>query len=131
MNGVSEQGAKDLLLEEISEYLPITPADTEHCELNPNTSVPLFINTIGAWPNRPGPKSKVKNPYLAGDFVKNAIDLACMEGAVSAALEAAGQILADHGEAGSRPVVRVPPVWPRVWMVSARILLIPVVAVTA
>jgi len=129
LNEVSEQGAKDLLLEEIGEYLPITQADIENCELNSNTSVPLFINTIGAWPNRPGPKSKVKNLYLAGDFVKNAIDLACMEGAVSAALDAAGQILADHGEPGSLPAARVPPVWPRVWMVSARILLIPVVAV--
>ena len=122
---MSEEGAKDLLLEEIGEYLPITPADVESWELNPNTDVPLFINTIGAWPNRPRPKSKIKNLYLAGDFVKNAIDLACMEGAVSAALETAGQILADHGETESLPVVQVPPVWPRVLMVAARILLIP------
>ncbi|MGH9673532.1 MAG: FAD-dependent oxidoreductase, partial [Bryobacteraceae bacterium] len=129
LNEVSEQGAKDLLLTEIGEYIPIGPADVESWELNPNTRVPLFINTIGAWPNRPRPKSKVKRLYLAGDFVKNAIDLACMEGAVSAALETAGQILTDHGEAGSLPLVRVPPVWPRGWMVSARILLIPVVAV--
>jgi len=129
LNEVSEEGAKDLLLEEICEYLPITPADVESWELNSNTGVPLFINTIGAWPNRPRPKSRVKNLYLAGDFVKNAIDLACMEGAVSAALEAAGQILGDHGGTDSLPVAQVPPVWPRVLMVSARILLIPVVAV--
>jgi uncharacterized protein with NAD-binding domain and iron-sulfur cluster len=129
LNEVSEEGAKDLLLEEIGEYLPITPADVESWELNSNTRVPLFINTIGAWPNRPGPKSRVKNLYLAADFVKNAIDLACMEGAVSAALETAGQILVDQGETKSLPVAQVPPVWPRVWMVSARILLIPVVVV--
>ncbi|HET8677069.1 MAG TPA: FAD-dependent oxidoreductase, partial [Blastocatellia bacterium] len=117
------------LLKEIGEYLPIAPADVEDWELNPNTDVPLFINTIGAWPNRPRPKSKIKNLYLAGDFVKNAIDLACMEGAVSAALETAGQILGDHGETESLPVVQVPPVWPRVLLVLARILLIPVVGV--
>jgi hypothetical protein len=70
---VSEEGAKDLLLEEIGEYLPITPADIDSWELNTNTSVPLFINTIGAWPNRPRPYSRVKNLYLAGDFIKNAI----------------------------------------------------------
>jgi uncharacterized protein with NAD-binding domain and iron-sulfur cluster len=128
LNGVSEEGAKDLLLEEIGEYLPITPADVESWELNSNISVPLFINTIGAWPNRPLPKSRIKNLYLAGDFVRNAIDLACMEGAVSAALETAGQILGDHGEIGSLPVPQVPPVWPRAWMAFARILLIPVVA---
>jgi protoporphyrinogen oxidase len=125
---VSDQGAKDLLLAEIGEYLPITPADVESWELNSNVKVPLFINTIGAWPNRPRSKSKVQNLYLAGDFVKNAIDLACMEGAVSAALETAGQILGDHGETESLPIARVPPVWPRVLMVFARIFLIPVVA---
>jgi protoporphyrinogen oxidase len=129
LSQVSEEGAKDLLLEEIGEYLPISPADVEDWELNSNTDVPLFINTIGAWPNRPRPKSRVRNLYLAGDFVRNVIDLACMEGAVSAALETAGQILGDRGETGSPPVAVVPSVWPRVWLVAARILLIPVVAI--
>jgi hypothetical protein len=128
LNEVSEEGAKDLLLEEIGEYLPITPADVESWELNANTAVPLFINTIGAWPNRPRVKSKVQNLYLAGDFVKNAIDLACMEGAVAAALETAGQILRDHGETQSLSVAQVPPVWPRALTVFARVFLIPVVA---
>jgi uncharacterized protein with NAD-binding domain and iron-sulfur cluster len=129
LNAVSEEGAKDLLLKEIGEYLPITPADVENWELNSNTNVPLFINTIGAWSNRPRPKTKIKNLYLAGDFVKNAIDLACMEGAVSAALEAAAQILSDRGETGSLPVVQVPPEWPRALLVFARIMMVPVVAV--
>jgi hypothetical protein len=129
LNEVSEEGAKDFLLEEIGEYLPITPADVESWELNSNIDVPLFINTIGAWPNRTRPKSRVRNLYLAGDFVKNAIDLACMEGAVSAALETAVQILGDHGETGSLPLVHVPPEWPRALMVIARVLLIPMVAV--
>jgi voltage-gated potassium channel Kch len=129
LNAVSAEGAKNLLLEEIGEYLPIAPADVENWELNPNTGVPLFINTIGAWSNRPRPKTKIKNLYLAGDYVKNAIDLACMEGAVSAALEAAAQILSDHGETESLPIVQIPPEWPRALLVFARILLIPVVAV--
>ena len=128
LNEVSKEGAKDLLLKEIGEYLPIMPGDVESWELNPNTEVPLFINTIGAWPNRPRPKTKIKNLYLAGDYVKNAIDLACMEGAVSAALEAAAQILSDHGETESIPNVQVPPEWPRALLVAARILMFPVVA---
>jgi hypothetical protein len=129
LNEVSRERAKDLLLKEIGEYLPITPADVESWELNPNTDVPLFINTIGAWPNRPRPKTTIKNLYLAGDYVKNAIDLACIEGAVSAALEAAAGILSDHGETESLPVVQVPPEWPRALLVFARILMVPVVAV--
>ena len=57
----------------------------------------------------------------------------------SAALESASQILSDHAapterrEAGpeteSLPVVQVPPIWPRVLMVFARIVLLPAVAV--
>jgi hypothetical protein len=129
LNAVSREGAKDLLLEEIGEYLPITPADVESWELNPNTDVPLFINTIGAWSNRPRAKTKIKNLYLAGDYIKNAIDLACMEGAVSAALEATAQILRDNGETGSLPVVQIPPEWPRALLVFARILMVPGVAV--
>jgi protoporphyrinogen oxidase len=129
LHAVSQEGAKDLLLKEIREYLPITPEDVESWELNPNTSVPLFINTIGAWPNRPQPRTRIKNLYLAGDYVKNAIDLACMEGAVSAALEAAAQILRDHGKTDSLPVVQVPPVWPRGLLVVGRILLFPIVAI--
>jgi len=129
LNAVSKEGAKNLLLEEICEYLPIKPADVEYWELNPNTDVPLFINTIGAWPNRPRPKTAIKNLYLAGDYVKNAIDLACMEGAVSAALEAAAQILSDNGETEPLPVVQVPPEWPRGLLVFVRILMIPVVAI--
>jgi hypothetical protein len=47
-----------------------------------------------------------------------------MEGAVSAALETAGQVLAEP-----RTAPQIPPQWPRVWLVAARILLIPVAAV--
>jgi phytoene dehydrogenase-like protein len=129
LNAVSEEVAKSLLLKEIAEYLPITAADVEGADLNSNISVPLFINTIGAWPNRPSPKTKVPNLYLAGDFVRNVIDLACMEGAVCAALEAAGHILADHGEPATAPVLQTPPVWPRPLLVAGSIVLIPVVAV--
>jgi hypothetical protein len=129
LNAVSAEAAKDLLVEEISEYLPITPADVESWELNPNTDVPLFINTIGAWPNRPRSKSKIENLYLGGDHVKNPIDLACMEGAVSAALETARQILDDHGQGEALPSVQVPAEWPRALLVLARILLIPPAAV--
>jgi protoporphyrinogen oxidase len=129
LNQVSKERAKDLLLKEIGEYLPITPADVESWELNPNTDVPLFINTIGAWSNRPRAKTKIQNLYLAGDYVKNAIDLACMEGAVSAALEASIHILRDHGESEALPVVQVPLEWPRALLVFARVLMFPVVVI--
>jgi hypothetical protein len=128
LNGVSKEKAKNLLLDEICDYLPIAREDIESWELNTNTDVPLFINTIGAWPNRPRPKMRIENLYLAGDYVRNAIDLACMEGAVSAALEASAHILQDHGAAEPIPQAQTPPVWPRTLLVLARVLLIPIVA---
>jgi hypothetical protein len=129
LNAVGTTGAKELLVEEICEYLPITPEEIESWELNSNASVPLFINTIGAWSNRPKPKTKIKNLYLAGDYVKNPIDLACMEGAVSSALEAAAEILMNSGERKALPVVQLPPVWSHGLTVIARLVLIPGVAV--
>jgi hypothetical protein len=126
---VREERAKDMLLGEISQYLPITPADVEDWHINPNVNVPLFINTIGAWPNRPSGKTAVSNLYLAGDYVKNAIDLACMEGAVSSALNTSSEMLRDAGETGALPTAAVPPESPRALTVALRMALIPVVAV--
>jgi glycine/D-amino acid oxidase-like deaminating enzyme len=126
---VSQEKAKDLLLEEICEYLPITPADVEQWAMNPNVSVPLFINTIGAWPNRPRGRTAIPNLYLAGDYVRNAIDLACMEGAVSSALDTAGAMLRDAGETGPLPGAAIPPETSRLLTVALRVALIPVVAV--
>jgi glycine/D-amino acid oxidase-like deaminating enzyme len=129
LNEVSEQRAADLLFDEIRQYLPIAPADIRDREIHPNVHVPLFINTIGAWPNRPRGKTAVPNLYVAGDYVKNAIDLACMEGAVSAALNTAGEMLRDAGETGGLPSAAVPPEMSRALTVALRIGLIPVVAV--
>ncbi len=85
------------LLAEIMKYLPITPAQIDQAYLQPNVNTPLFMNTITAWGDRPRPVTKIPNLRIAGDYVKNHIDLATMEGAVSSAQEAAASILDDHG----------------------------------
>lgn len=102
----------EALMSEIYEYLGIQKSEVVDYKLNANTDVPLFINTIGAWGNRPKVKSeRVYNLYFAGDWVRNEIDLACMEGAVSSAL-AAAKAVGDHegvpGIAGPLP----PQTWP-------------------
>ena len=85
------------LFEEISQYVGITRADVQSSTLRPNTDVPLFINTVAAWQNRPDVHVKgVANLFFAGDWVRNPIDLACMEGAVSAALSCAHAIGRRH-----------------------------------
>ncbi len=104
----------DLLFEEIQQYLPISRADVATHKLNTNVDVPLFINTVGAWPHRPEVRAeRVNNLFFAGDWVRNPIDLACMEGAISAAMECARQIGIDAGvmdiPAPKRP--KTPPAW--------------------
>ncbi len=127
LRSLSEADATAQLLGEIAQYMPLDPADIETTVLHPNTEVPLFINTIGAWPNRPSPRSQIPNLYLAGDHVKNAIDLACMEGAVSSALEAARCLLEDHGSR-DLPDVKVPPTYPRSLLVLAKLAMTPALA---
>jgi hypothetical protein len=125
---VSNERAAELLISEIAEYLPLTAGNIESWELHPNTGLPLFINTIGAWHNRPAPSTSIPNLYLAGDYVKSSVDLACMEGAVSSALSASAAILEDLNIGGPHPVPETPPEWPRFLLVAARLLLIPLIA---
>ncbi len=79
-----------ILFEEINKYMTIKEQDIVSKKFLPNTSDPLFINTVAAWSNRPNVKDeKIDNLYFAGDWVRNRIDLACMEGAVSTGMMAA------------------------------------------
>jgi len=124
--GLSDSDATKALMVEIMQYLPITEADVaETPVLNSNVNVPLFINTIGAWGNRPEPRTKIKNLYIAGDYVQNQIDLACMEGAVSAAISAAGAFLEDQGVTNV-PKPDVPAEWPRALLLAGRAALFPI-----
>jgi phytoene dehydrogenase-like protein len=121
---LGDAAAGAALLGEIREYLPIADADIESVELQSNLTTPLFINTVGAWPNRPRARSEIPNVYLAGDFVQNEIDLACMEGAVSSAILAAKALL--HDQDGTHlPSPARPPVWPRPLLLAARAALLP------
>ena len=97
LQALSESAQKAALLDEIGKYLPITAAQIDEVFLQPNVTTPLFMNTITAWGDRPEPRTQIPNLRIAGDYVKNHIDLATMEGAVSTAQSAAASILDDHG----------------------------------
>jgi hypothetical protein len=127
LRGLSEEGATRALLAEISDYLPLRDSDIVDTVLNTNVSTPLFINTIGAWPNRPTARTFAKNLYVAGDYAKNPIDLACMEGAVHASLQAARALLRDAGVTTKLPEPEVPPVPSRALLLALRAGLFPAV----
>lgn len=67
---------------------------------NPNemeNAEPLLINTAGSWQHRPEAVTRIKNFFLAADFVRTYTDLATMEAANEAARRAVNGILKASG----------------------------------
>jgi hypothetical protein len=120
---------EELLLQELMDYLPFTRDDVLRTSLRTNVTCPLFINTVGAWQHRPGCRSRdAAGLYYAGDWVRNGVDLACMEGAITSAHNAARAITLDMGARPSPPP-RLPTTYPPGILRALRRLLVPLVAV--
>ncbi|MBP2472737.1 uncharacterized protein with NAD-binding domain and iron-sulfur cluster [Crossiella equi] len=66
---------------------------------------PLLVNPVGSWQHRPDAATAVPNLALAGDYVRNDVNLATMEGANEAGRAAANAVLAASGS--SAPPVRL------------------------
>lgn len=125
---LSKEAQCEHLLEEINKYLTIKKEDIVAKDFLPNIDVPLFINTVAAWSNRPDVKDeKIENLYFAGDWVRSRIDLACMEGAVSTGMLAARAL--DKAVTGSTQLAEplVPKKHSVVTMTLFKIVLFPFV----
>lgn len=64
---------------------------------------PLLVNTVGSWEKRPTARTEIPNLFLAGDYVRNDIDLATMEGANESAREAVEALLDAAGSKEAPP----------------------------
>ncbi len=58
---------------------------------------PLLVNKVNTWSLRPEAFTRIKNFYLASDYVRTYTDLATMEGANEAARRAVNALLARDG----------------------------------
>lgn len=67
---------------------------------------PLLINTVGSLDDRPEATTRVRNLFLASDYVRTNVDLATMEGANEAARAAANAILARSGSRAAPAPIR-------------------------
>ena len=92
--------ALDHILHEFRRFVPFEDdeIDIERLEIDRNAGRELFINDVGSWQWRPQAKTKIKNLFLAGDYVKHTIDVVCLEGAVVSGLEAAELVRRRHGK---------------------------------
>ncbi len=58
---------------------------------------PLFVNSAGSFALRPATNTGISNLFLAGDYVRTDIELACMEGANESARRAVNALLERSG----------------------------------
>ncbi len=64
---------------------------------------PLLVNTVGSWNDRPEARTKLPNLFVAGDYVRNDIDLATMEGANETGRAAVAALLDEAGSKAAPP----------------------------
>ncbi len=78
---------------------------------------PLFIHTLGSWGDRPTARTEIEGLFLASDYVRNSVDVACMEGANEAARRAVDAVLAASSQTAGPSLVRTRrSPWPLEWL---------------
>lgn len=130
LEALPESDMKDELLNELLQYLaPVVQAkdvDPKAVHVFPNVTVPLFLNTVGAWTYRPGTKTRLENLYIAGDYCRTQADLTTMESAISSGLATAGHLLRDLGHR-DRPAPLPLKAWPQPVMRAAALSFLPAI----
>jgi uncharacterized protein with NAD-binding domain and iron-sulfur cluster len=130
LSQVDPMHARELLIAELRQYIPqIHPEDLpdDGGFLQTHVEQPFFLNTVGAWPSRPGAATAVDNLFLCGDYCRTDADLTTMEGAVMSGMNAAAAILERcglHVPVAPKPIDEPP------WLLleAARLAVLPLIA---
>ncbi len=107
-------GEKEIISDDMLESWYLDP-DIVNSEDNPhkNTNLePLLVNLVDSWRLRPNSKTKVKNMYLAADYVRTNTDVATMESANEAGRRAANHIIDASGISAKKASIWD---WERPW----------------
>jgi flavin-dependent amine oxidoreductase/FAD dependent oxidoreductase len=122
-----EEAALRHIVSDLQDYLPpISEDDLLFWHIEANAGDKLFVNEIGSERWRPGPKTRLSNVFLAGDYCRTFIDVVTVEGAVVSALQAVQalqeQVAVERHTADTKlldPVTIIEPdAYPR-WMMLA------------
>lgn len=112
------------VVDELTEYVPtIRWSAVRRYVHQAHETAPFYGNDAHSWADRPSTGTLVPNVWLAGDYVRTSIDLACMEGAVSSGA-AAAEAARARLRPGSAPVAvqEVRDVPPRLAAAAAALL---------
>lgn len=128
LQGLSDEVATGRLLQDMRRYLPMLTNDSiDRIVFQNHVQQPLFMNNVGGWAFRPDPKTELSNLYLCADYCRSAIDLVCMEGAVSTGLRAAQAICSDLKLPAPVDVLK-PAEYPTALLILGRFALLPLAA---
>jgi phytoene dehydrogenase-like protein len=118
------------VMPEVKRYLPFIHAeDIEDGLWQPHADNPLFSNEVGSWAHRPEPVTALGNLFLAGDYVRNHMDVVGMETAAVSGLNAAEAVRQRLGLRAAPVKVERPKSVPRWAAAAARTALWPTTAV--
>lgn len=136
IRGLDDTELLALALGQLSRYIPdVRKVRLSSAVVKTNVAEPLFINTVGSWPDRPSPTRAYAGGslHVAGDFAQTPIDIACMEGAVASGLTAAEAVATRNGSPPGMPVVLPRPItwWRRIGYQAMKAGLAPVTAAAA
>lgn len=123
---LSTEVALAALMEDFRRYFPkIRDEDIAKVDFQNHVQEPLFMNNVGNWAYRPTSSTQIPNFFLAGDYCRSAIDLVCMEGALSTGLHAAEAVRTVLDCPDSIEVL-APEQYPTWFLILAKVVLAPV-----
>lgn len=123
---LSDQALLERILLELKAIYPeLRPARVVRYVLARNTRQPDLLHTTGSWQLRPQTRSPLEHFYLAGDWVRQPVDLACLEGAILSGWQAASALLEDAGKDGLTLPGPEEGLWMRTAETTARTLELP------
>jgi len=91
VNSETPVTAADFLIQDLHNYVDFSDDDIDmvRTDIQTNELFRLFITEVGSWENRPDTTTNFPNMFLAGDFIRNVVDVVSLEGAVTSGLHAA------------------------------------------
>ena len=119
---LGELDIRDLMIKQLKEFIPFEDEDIDwtRTHIQVNAEDKIFLNLVGSWQYRPDSTTNLTNLYLAGDYIRNDVDVVTIEGAMLSGLNAA-EALRSKRRVGRPFEISTPQAYPDsyIWAVKA------------